>query len=104
MKGSEYKARIADEMLRKKLRRIGAVLVQGPKWCGKTTTSEQMANSVLYMADPSRQKVYLNMAELNASMLLEGETPRLIDEWQLAPKIWDSALKWITETKTDNSS
>ena len=90
MKGSEYKARIADEMLRKKLRRIGAVLVQGPKWCGKTTTSEQMANSVLYMADPSRQKVYLNMAELNASMLLEGETPRLIDEWQLAPKIWDA--------------
>lgn len=90
MKGSEYKARIADEMLRKKLRRIGAVLVQGPKWCGKTTTSEQLANSVLYMADPSKQKVYLNMAELNASMLLEGETPRLIDEWQLAPKIWDA--------------
>ena len=90
MKESEYKPRIADEMLRKKLRRIGAVLVQGPKWCGKTTTSEQMANSVLYMADPSRQKVYLNMAELNASMLLEGETPRLIDEWQLAPKIWDA--------------
>lgn len=90
MKESEYKPRIADEMLRKKLRRIGAVLVQGPKWCGKTTTSEQMANSVLYMADPSRQNVYLNMAELNASMLLEGETPRLIDEWQLAPKIWDA--------------
>ena len=90
MKENGYKPRIADEMLRKKLRRIGAVLVQGPKWCGKTTTSEQMANSVLYMADPSRQKAYLNMAELNASMLLEGETPRLIDEWQLAPKIWDA--------------
>lgn len=85
-----YKFRIADQILAEKLEGKGAVLVQGPKWCGKTTTSEQMANSVLYMADPSRQKVYLNMAELNASMLLEGETPRLIDEWQLAPKIWDA--------------
>ncbi len=90
MKGSEYKARIADEMLRKKLRRIGAVLVQGPKWCGKTTTSEQVAKSVLYMADPSKQKAYLQTAEVNTSMLLVGETPRLIDEWQLAPKIWDA--------------
>ena len=90
MKGKDYKPRIADEMLRKRLHRIGAVLVQGPKWCGKTTTSEQMSNSVLYMADPSKQKAYLQMAELNASMLLTGETPRLIDEWQLAPKIWDA--------------
>jgi hypothetical protein len=90
MKEEKYKPRIADEMLRKKLRRIGAVLVQGPKWCGKTTTSEQVAKSIIYIADPSKQKAYLNMAELNASMLLTGETPRLIDEWQLAPKIWDA--------------
>lgn len=90
MKEIGYKPRIADETLRKKLRRIGAVLVQGPKWCGKTTTSEQVAKSVLYMADPSKQKAYLNMAEVNASLLLNGETPRLIDEWQLAPKIWDA--------------
>jgi hypothetical protein len=90
MKEEKYKPRIADEMLRKKLRRIGAVLVQGPKWCGKTTTSEQVAKSIVYIADPSKQKAYLNMAELNASMLLTGETPRLIDEWQLAPKIWDA--------------
>ena len=90
MKEEKYKPRIADEMLRKKLRRIGAVLVQGPKWCGKTTTSEQIAKSIIYIADPSKQKAYLNMAELNASMLLTGETPRLIDEWQLAPKIWDA--------------
>ena len=85
-----YKPRIADEMLRKMLRRIGAVLVQGPKWCGKTTTSEQIAKSVLYMADPSMQKAYLQTAELNTNLLLVGETPRLIDEWQLAPKIWDA--------------
>lgn len=85
-----YKPRIADEMLRKMLRRIGAVLVQGPKWCGKTTTSEQIAKSVLYMADPTMQKAYLQTAELNTSLLLVGETPRLIDEWQLAPKIWDA--------------
>ena len=90
MKEEKYKPRIADEMLRKKLHRIGAVLVQGPKWCGKTTTSEQIAKSIIYIADPSKQKAYLNMAELNASMLLTGETPRLIDEWQLAPKIWDA--------------
>lgn len=85
-----YKPRIADEMLRKMLRRIGAVLVQGPKWCGKTTTSEQIAKSVLYMADPTMQKAYLQTADLNTSLLLVGETPRLIDEWQLAPKIWDA--------------
>jgi len=85
-----YRPRIADEMLRKMLRRIGAVLVQGPKWCGKTTTSEQIAKSILYMADPSMQKAYLQTAELNTSLLLVGETPRLIDEWQLAPKIWDA--------------
>ena len=85
-----YRPRIADEMLRKMLRRIGAVLVQGPKWCGKTTTSEQIAKSVLYMADPAKQKAYLQTAELNTSLLLVGETPRLIDEWQLAPKIWDA--------------
>ena len=90
MKGKDYKPRIADEMLRKRLHRIGAVLVQGPKWCGKTTTSEQISNSVLYMADPSKQRAYLQIAELNTSMLLAGETPRLIDEWQLAPKIWDA--------------
>ena len=85
-----YKPRIADETLQKMLQRIGAVLVQGPKWCGKTTTSEQVAKSVLYMADPSKQKAYLQTAEVNTSMLLVGETPRLIDEWQLAPKIWDA--------------
>ena len=90
MKGKDYKPRIADEMLQKRLHRIGAVLVQGPKWCGKTTTSEQISNSVLYMADPSKQRAYLQIAELNTSMLLAGETPRLIDEWQLAPKIWDA--------------
>lgn len=86
----EYRKRIADEILHKKLRAKGAVLVEGAKWCGKTTTSLQLSKSVLYMADPSNIRQNLEMAEMNPSLLLEGETPRLIDEWQLAPGLWDA--------------
>ncbi len=86
----KYKVRIADALLAKKLRRIGAVLVQGPKWCGKTTTSKMIAKSSLYMADPKVQAKNLSMAEVDIQSLLLGKTPRLIDEWQLAPKLWDA--------------
>lgn len=86
----KYKARIADDILRKKLEGKGAVLVEGPKWCGKTTTSEQIAKSILYMSDPEKQTQYLTMADINPKMLLKGKAPRLIDEWQLAPKFWDA--------------
>lgn len=85
-----YKARIADGILEKKLAGKGAVLIEGPKWCGKTTTAEQMAGSVLYMDDPERVQQNLTMAEINPRRLLHGEAPRLIDEWQLAPKLWDA--------------
>ena len=85
-----YKARIADGILEKKLAGKGAVLIEGPKWCGKTTTAEQMAGSVLYMDDPERVQQNLTMAEINPRRLLQGEAPRLIDEWQLAPKLWDA--------------
>ena len=85
-----YKARIADDILRKKLEGKGAVLVEGPKWCGKTTTSEQIAKSILYMSDPEKESQYLTMADINPKMLLKGKAPRLIDEWQLAPKLWDA--------------
>ena len=85
-----YKSRIADQMLAARLRRKGAVLVEGPKWCGKTTTAEQQAKSILYMADPMRKQQNLQAARLNVQHLLDGATPRLIDEWQIAPSLWDS--------------
>lgn len=86
----EYKPRIADKMLAKKLASKGAILIEGPKWCGKTTTAEQQAKSILYMDNPASLETNLQMAEIEPSVLLDGDTPRLIDEWQLAPKIWDA--------------
>lgn len=85
-----YRKRIADDILRRKLEGKGAVLIEGPKWCGKTTTAEQIAGSVLYMDDPEKKEQNITMAELNPKRLLKGATPRLIDEWQLAPKLWDA--------------
>ena len=86
----EYKHRIADGILEKKLRSKGAVLIEGPKWCGKTTTAEQQARSILYMDNPASFESNLQMAEIDPGILLEGDTPRRVDEWQLAPKLWDT--------------
>ena len=86
----EYKVRIVDELLERKLKGKGAVLIQGPKWCGKTTTAEQISKSILYMADPSNKEQNIALADINPSLLLNGDVPRLIDEWQLAPKLWDA--------------
>ena len=85
-----YRKRIADDILIRKLEGKGAVLIEGPKWCGKTTTAEQIAASILYMDDPGKKEQNIAMSELNPGRLLKGETPRLIDEWQLAPKLWDA--------------
>lgn len=85
-----YRPRISDNILARKLRGKGAVLIQGPKWCGKTTTAEQMAKSILYMSKPEDVTANLTAADIEPSKLLEGETPRLIDEWQIAPKLWDA--------------
>ena len=85
-----YKSRILDAVLERKLAGVGAVLVEGPKWCGKTTTCEQHARSALYMADPVRRERYLAQAEIDITELMKGEQPRLIDEWQDAPKFWDA--------------
>ena len=85
-----YRKRIADDILKRKLEGKGAVLIEGPKWCGKTTTAEQLAASILYMDDPEKKEQNITMSELNPKRLLEGKTPRLIDEWQLAPKLWDA--------------
>ena len=86
----EYRKRIVDDILTRKLEGKGAVLIEGPKWCGKTTTAEQIAASILYMDDPEKKEQNISMSELNPKRLLNGETPRLIDEWQLAPKLWDA--------------
>lgn len=86
----KYRKRIADEILKRKLEGKGAVLIEGPKWCGKTTTAEQIAGSVLYMDDPERKEQNITMSEISPKRLLQGDTPRLIDEWQLAPKLWDA--------------
>ena len=85
-----YRPRIADGILARKLKGKGAVLIQGPKWCGKTTTAEQIAESILYMSKPEDVRANLIAADIEPSKLLEGETPRLIDEWQIAPKLWDA--------------
>lgn len=86
----EYKPRIADAILQRKLAGKGAVLIEGPKWCGKTTTAEKASQSTLYMADPENEKQNLMLADINPKLLLQGEAPRLIDEWQVAPKLWDA--------------
>lgn len=87
-------------MLAKKLTSKGAVLIEGPKWCGKTTTAEQHARSILYMDNPASLETNLQMAEIDASVLLDGDTPRLIDEWQLAPKLWD-AIRFEVDHRHD---
>jgi predicted AAA+ superfamily ATPase len=86
----KYKVRIADQLLAEKLEAMGAVLIEGPKACGKTKTAEQHAKSVLYMDDPSKKDHYKQLAQTNISYLLKGEKPRLIDEWQSVPQFWDA--------------
>ncbi|MBQ7533027.1 MAG: ATP-binding protein [Bacteroidales bacterium] len=95
----KYKPRIADKMLQEQLEAAGVVLIEGSKWCGKTTTAEQAARSVIYMDNPKQQKEYLFLAENNPELLFEGETPRLLDEWQLAPELWDTARYLVDRRK-----
>lgn len=86
----KYKSRIADRILERKVLGKGAVLIEGPKWCGKTTTAKQMAKSVLNLGDSAVLNQSAQMIDLSPATLLEGDTPRLIDEWQALPPIWDS--------------
>lgn len=86
----KYLKRIADKLLKKRLSISGAVLIEGPKWCGKTRTARECAASTIFMQDPDRSESYLQAADVKPSLLLQGETPHLIDEWQMAPVLWDA--------------
>ena len=90
-----YLKRISDTILQQRLEAMGAVLIVGPKWCGKTTTAEQHAKSVLRLQNPDERDQYLATAAVKPSMLLMGETPRLIDEWQDAPVLWDAVRTMV---------
>lgn len=97
----EYRKRIADELLELQLEAAGVVLIDGAKWCGKTTTALQQAKSVIYMDDPENKSNYLRLAETNIQVLLQGSTPRLIDEWQKAPQIWD-ACRFVVDRRNED--
>lgn len=90
MDNMRYLERIADNLLQTQLEAFGAVQIRGPKWCGKTTTAERHAKSVIKMQDPDTREGFLATANTKPSLLLKGETPRLIDEWQVAPVLWDA--------------
>ena len=85
-----YLPRLIDKTLNFYLETFGAILLEGPKWCGKTTTASILAKSILKMQDPNQSKNYMKIADVNPSLLLEGDNPRLIDEWQMAPALWDA--------------
>lgn len=97
----EYRKRIADELLALQLEAAGVILIDGAKWCGKTTTALQQAKSVIYMDDPENKSNYLRLAETNIQVLLQGNTPRLVDEWQKAPQIWD-ACRFVVDRRGED--
>ena len=93
----EYIPRYVDRQLEETLEYIGATLIVGPKWCGKTTTAKQFANSEIQLQNPQKTEAYLKLADTDPLILLEGENPRLIDEWQMAPKLWDAVRYSVDE-------
>lgn len=97
-----YLKRKYDAVLERKVKSSGAVLIEGPKWCGKTTTALQIARSVLYMQKPDEVRQNIEMSELDPGRLLIGDTPRLIDEWQIAPNLWD-AIRYEVDMRNDFS-
>ena len=86
----KYLERVGDELLKRKLRSSAAVLIEGPKWCGKTSMGAQLAKSIIYIQDPDKRNMYRKMADTQPSLLLEGETPHMLDEWQTIPVLWDA--------------
>ena len=100
MKVKNYLPRVYDGLLTSKLRHSGAVLITGPKWCGKTSTALIASKSVVYMQDPDRSAAYITAADTKPSILLGGDVPHLIDEWQMAPVLWD-AVRFAVDQRQD---
>lgn len=96
-----YLPRIVDRELQLRLDAFGATLIVGPKWCGKTTTGEQQAKSILRMQDPDKRDGYLATAATKPSLLLKGHNPRMIDEWQVAPMLWDAIRTAVDQRQED---
>ena len=90
MSNKEYLPRLCDAGLQSALHSSGAVLIEGAKWCGKTSTAGHASGSILYMQDPDKSRTYKAIADTKPSLLLKGDTPRLLDEWQMAPVLWDA--------------
>ena len=95
---NKYLKRIADRVLQDRLAASGAVLIEGPKWCGKTRTALENSKSHLFMQDPDKAISYLKAADTKPSLLLKGDTPRLLDEWQTAPVLWD-AVRFMVDQR-----
>lgn len=95
---NKYLKRIADRVLQERLAASGAVLIEGPKWCGKTRTALENSKSHLFMQDPDKAVSYLKAADTKPSLLLKGDTPRLLDEWQTAPVLWD-AVRFMVDQR-----
>lgn len=95
---NKYLKRIADRVLQERLAASGAVLIEGPKWCGKTRTALENSKSHLFMQDPDKAISYLKAADTKPSLLLKGDTPRLLDEWQTAPALWD-AVRFMVDQR-----
>ena len=98
MNNKNYMPRLCDAELQIALASSGAVLIEGAKWCGKTSTAIHASKSVLFMQDPDKTVSYLALADTKPSLLLKGETPRLIDEWQMAPVLWD-AIRFVVDKR-----
>ncbi|MCR5662298.1 MAG: DUF4143 domain-containing protein [bacterium] len=98
---AKYLPRIVDNELALRLETFGATLIAGPKWCGKTTTGEQKAKSVIRLQDPDYRDGYLATAKTKPSILLKGATPRLIDEWQMAPVLWDAVRTAVDQRQEE---
>ena len=94
----DYKPRVIDETIEQYLKTFGAICIEGPKWCGKTWTSSHHSNSEIYIGDPSGNFQNRTLAQMSPELVLDGKSPRLIDEWQEVPPLWDAVRHKVDES------